>query len=260
MTGEHPFDGQNLTYEARLKFWDDYSVKYSGFQQGDIPDRVVDRLFELGALKPDDCVLEVGSGPGTYSLKMAPRVRILTCMDTSPRMLDRLFASAEEAGYTNIERFEQDWNHYKPRKGYDVCIGTLCPGIGTPASVERMEGAARRSCVSVSWVCNHGDDLNAEIWQKLGRDYGYSWRSSTKFQDWLSDNGRDPTVEFFDTRVKADIPVEEMVAKETCAFASYGLEDKAKAAAEEILADRSDDGIIHYDEVNRMKLIVWDSR
>lgn len=257
MSDRHPFDGEGLGYSDRLRFWDEYSDQYSGFQQGDIPLRVVDRLLDLGILRPGDRVLEIGSGPGTYSLELAPRVGSLTCMDTSPRMLDRLFASAEERGLTNMERLLQDWNSYVPGKGYDACMATLCPGTGTPESIMRMEGAARHGCAIVSWLENHGDDLNAEIWQRLGRDYGYGMRASTATYDWLRDNGRSPRMEILKARVRADIPIGSIVAKERSAFRSYGLEDRVEGIVMDILGPDLDEGVLHYDVENSMRLVTW---
>ena len=195
----HPFTGEKTSYEKTLKFWDDYSDQYSGMQQGDIPVRIVDRLMELGMLEGGDDVLEIGSGPGTYSLVMSPHVRTLTCMDTSPRMLSRLSAEASVRGMDNITCVLNDWNSYVPDMGFDACIATLCPGSGSPESTLRMEASARRSCILVSWVVNHGDDLNSEIWKRLGKDYGYGFRRSTEVQDRLKESGRDPHVEFFKT-------------------------------------------------------------
>lgn len=257
--GKHPFDGQGLDYGRRIRFWDDYSDHYSAFQQGDIPERIIDRLLDIGMLLPSDCVLEVGSGPGTYSIPLASKVRILTCMDSSTRMLDRLMGSARARGLPNIERFDKDWNDYVPRKGYDFCIATLCPGTGSPVSMTRMEGAARRGCALVSWLENHGDDLNQEVWRRLGEDYGYEARQSTAAHDWLSGNGRDPITEVFTTTVEADIPIEDLVTKEASAFAAYGTGIDAETIIREILEPMSDNGIVHYRATNRMKLTYWHS-
>ena len=258
MAEQHPFS--QLSYEDRLKFWDDIADTYSMYMQGDVPRQVVSRLFNLGMMESDDCVLEVGSGPGTYSLEIANKVRILTCMDTSQKMLDRLMRNAKERGLTNIERFHQDWSTYKPRKGYDVCIATLCPGVGSPESLVRMEGAARRSCVSVAWIRNHGDDMNAEIWKRMGKDYGYTHRASTATQDWLKENGRDPVVERFETRIVKEFPAEEVVAKEADTFEKYGLRDEAEKVAREIVDEIAEDGVVRYDYVNELKMTAWKSR
>lgn len=256
----HPFDGEKLSYEQGLKFWDDYSDQYSGFQQGDIPRRIVKHLLEEGIMDSGDSVLEIGSGPGTYSLEIAPLVSSITCLDTSPRMLERLRRSAEELGLGNMDLRVQDWNEFSSVKEYDVAMATLCPGSGSPGSIERMESASRRSCVLVSWLENHGDNLNASIWNELGREYGYGFRKSTAVQDWLKDNGRDPTVEFFHTTVVSDIPLEAVVAKERSAFRTYGLEGEAEKITRRLLEPEVVDGIWHYEATNSMKLIHWESR
>lgn len=260
MSTKHPFDGEGLTYAQTLEFWDNYASQYSGFQQGDIPRRIVDRLVTGGIIGEDSDVLEIGSGPGTYSLEIAPRVRTLTCLDTSPRMLDRLFARASEMGLDNIRRIDGDWKDHIPSKNHDLCIATLCPGSGSPESIARMEADSRGHCVLVSWLENHGDDLHAEIWKELGRDYGYEGRRSTAVQDWLRDNGREPVVEFLSTVVEKDFTVEELVAKEKASFAGFDIEADAAEIARTILESRADDGIVHYRAENSMKMILWKSR
>ncbi|MCQ2079089.1 MAG: class I SAM-dependent methyltransferase [archaeon] len=257
MSDTHPFVGQGTSYADSLRFWDMYSEQYSGMQQGDIPERVVRRLLEVGAMTPDDEVLEIGSGPGTYSLRIAPEVRELTCLDTSPRMLDRLFGRAGEMGLDNIRRLDMDWRDYDDPGSKDLCIATLCPGSGSPESIGRMESTSRRSCALVSWVMNHGDDLNAMIWQYLGKDYGYGFRSSTAVQDWLRDNGREPEVEFLKTTIDADIPVQNLIAKEESAFRAHGIDAPIGDIVRDILKDELDGDILHYHAVNEMKLIYW---
>ena len=72
-----------MANECDTEFWEGISDIYSADDQGDTPQRIVDRLFDTGSVQESDCVLEIGSGPGTYSLLLAPRVRILVCMDSS---------------------------------------------------------------------------------------------------------------------------------------------------------------------------------
>ena len=71
--------------DDRIRYWDEYAVGYSSYQQGFMPGRIVDWMLETGYLRSEFSVLEVGCGPGTYSLELAPKVRILTCMDSSEK-------------------------------------------------------------------------------------------------------------------------------------------------------------------------------
>ena len=256
MTKLAPFQGENMSPQQIIEFWNEYAGNYSSFQQGDLPERIIERLFETETLKPDYSVLEIGSGPGTYSLKLAPRVRILTCMDSSEKMLDILGRSIKNSGYTNIERFLEDWNEYVPKKGYDACIATLCPGSGSEESLIRMEKSARRSCIIVSWYANHGDDLNENIWKELGRDYSYDIRKSTGVQDWLKENGREFKMEILSTHITQDIPLTDIITREKSAFKAYGQRD-VEEIVKKILEPCTMNGIVHFDHINEMKLIYW---
>ena len=142
MSNIHPFDGEKMGHGDTLRFWDDYADVYSSMQQGDIPQRIVCMLSDEGYLMEDSKVLELGSGPGTYSLLVAPCVRELTCMDTSPRMLDRLMASASYRGISNITPLLQDWGTYSTDSPFNICMASLCPGTGSPESILRMESVS----------------------------------------------------------------------------------------------------------------------
>lgn len=257
VTKQAPFQGENMSPQQVIEFWNNYADNYTSLQQGDMPERIVNRLFEAGVLKSDYSVLEIGSGPGTYSLKLAPKVRILTCMDSSENMLDILFKSVNDRGYTNVERFLADWNKYTPKKGYDACIATLCPGSGSEESLLRMERSARRSCIIVSWYANHGDYLNEKIWKELGRDYSYDIRKSTGVQDWLEEHGRDFKLEMFSAHIIQDVPLDEMIAREKSAFKAYGQRD-VEDIVRKLLEPCTKNGMVRFDHVNEMKLIYWE--
>ena len=257
MSKVHPFDGEKLSYGEMLQFWEKYSPYYSGLQQGDIPDRIVDYLFEEGVFQEEDHILEIGSGPGTYSLKIAPRVKTITCIDSSESMLKRLTDGASSNGLDNVRCIKADWDEYKSDRIYDSCIATLCPGSGAPESIHRMESSAERACALVSWVTNHGDELDALIWKELGKDYGYGFRKSTAVQDWLSDNNREPVVKHFKTVVEADWKLSDIVAKTESSFRACNVNVKLEHIIKKILGPELDGDVFHYTAENEMKLIYW---
>ncbi len=120
-----------------------------------------------------------------------------------------------------------------------------------------MEGTARRSCALICWDENHGDDLESMIWKALGKDYGYGFRKSTAVQDWLSENGRDPVTEFFETKVETDVHVDDLVRAEKYVFGFYGVEEDVEGMIRDILYPDLDGDILHYSAVNRMMMICW---
>lgn len=88
---KHPFEGEGFDRDRALRFWDDIAFDYEGCaMQGSIPGRIVQRLCDMGVLGPGTDAIEFGCGPGTYSIPISKRVRSLTCVDTSEKMLSLL--------------------------------------------------------------------------------------------------------------------------------------------------------------------------
>ena len=111
----HPFQGLGLSRSEGIRFWDEYAESYSSFQQGDIPRRIVRRLTETGFVSKDSSVLEIGSGPGTYSLPLAEAAGSVLCLDSSPRMLARL------------QGFPDDWDFGTKKTTACRMIGNAFP-------------------------------------------------------------------------------------------------------------------------------------
>lgn len=238
-------------------FWDSVSGSYTSGRQGDAPGRIVDRLFETGSILPSDCIMEVGCGPGTYSLLLAPRVRILVCMDTSDAMLDRLFASAKEKGFSNIERFHKDWTTYSPRKGYDFCFASLLPGSDTDESMERMEGTARRGCAVLAWERLHDDDLTDRVCQIMGIARKGPSRGTEFFEDWLFQRGRDFSIDRFEIPFDENVQLEKVINAESIKFRAFGIDANVTEAVREAVADRTENEMVHSKGVNVLRMVSW---
>ena len=247
-----------MANECDTEFWEGMSDIYSADDQGDTPQRIVDRLFDTGSVQESDCVLEIGSGPGTYSLLLAPRVRILVCMDSSTTMLDRLFANKEVLDGCRVERFHQDWSEYKPNKGYDFCFASLLPRSASDSSMERMEGAARRGCAIVCWESRWGDSLTRAVSERLGAEVRSPARGSTFYEDWLSDHHRDFHIERFPTTSYRTVPLRSLVKSEVRRFSMYGVEGDVAGVVTDLLSRDTEDGMVRVKAENVLRLVRWE--
>ncbi len=253
----HPLDG-NMPESEKVKFWDLFSETYSSEQQGNMPRRIVEWLAEIDVIGDDKDILEIGSGPGTYSLILSELSRNVSCLDSSGKMLDRLFATAKTAGIDNLERIEADWNVYETERRWDTVISTLCSGLGNLDSIEHMDRLSKGNCVIVSWIENHGDDLQSEIWSELGKDYSYRKRSTDDIKDILETSGRKIESRTFSDDIRIEIPVEEAIRKHTGTFSAFGLEKEARVAAKKILAHHTTKDMYTYRAVNTLLVTVWE--
>jgi len=83
----------------------------------------------LALLKPQPgwSVLDVGSGPGTLALPLAARVKQVTCIDFSPKMLHILAGRAEQQRLANIQTHPISWSDDWRRHGiapHDLVIAS----------------------------------------------------------------------------------------------------------------------------------------
>lgn len=238
-------------------FWDSFSGPYSALAQGDIPRRAVDTLFREGTLRSDDSVLEIGCGKGAYSMLIAPKVRVLTCMDISERMLDHLFGVLRIKNLGRVERFYMDWNLYTPRKGYSACFCAMLPRASSEDSLLRMEGAARERCAALVWERNLREDLTLRVRDELGVDWPKGTEDPQRIGDWLEENGREHSVHRITSTETVMVPMEDVVSKEVARFSSAGIAGDVGGITRDILSETSVDGMVEYSAGSTAILYSW---
>lgn len=87
------------------RFWDD-RTEVEARRNDDEPEALIYFLIVRGVLdrylRTDDTVLDIGGGPGRFSLAIAPRVSAVTHLDYSQRMLASARRRSESLGLRNL--------------------------------------------------------------------------------------------------------------------------------------------------------------
>lgn len=261
MTGQgpapHPFIGEGFDRQRATRFWDDIASWYSGAQQGSMVSEIVRHLHRTGVLGRDTTVLELGCGPGTYTLPMAPLVRSIVGLDTSQAMLDRLSRSVRENGIRNVSLVKADFMEYQPEGRSSTVVSSLCPGTGSIEGLQRMESWADHHCVHIMWIVNGWDDLHAEVWRAMGKDYSFGGRGSDLVERNLRSIGRRPEVTEFSVSVERSLPLDTAVSEIVRDFRPYGMGAEVEPAARRVLEPMAEGGEFRYSCLNRMRLVVW---
>jgi SAM-dependent methyltransferase len=254
---QHPFEGEGFTNGRIKEYWDEIADSYSPSHQGDIPNRIVSFLVSKGILNSEKTVLELGSGPGTYSLKIAPVVKRLTCVDSSARMLARLQNDATEHGTENMDYVNSDFKDLSEDRKSDVVVSALCPGTGTEESVRLMESLAFDYCVHIMWLENQWDNVQSEMWKGLGKDYSYSVRNTKTITDVLDRSNRDYHVEEFVCNVESESDLESAVAKGVRTFGQFDIKEDPEPSVRNALKPYAYNGTVRFSWTNRMRLLYW---
>lgn len=84
------------------KNWNDYVLHAEEIARGPGFQDLRERLLNLAAVRPDDCVVDVGAGTGLLALAVAPHVRQVIAIDIAPAMTEYLRVKAYSAELANI--------------------------------------------------------------------------------------------------------------------------------------------------------------
>ena len=248
----HPFFGECISPDRYAKVWDDAAEGYNDAGVGDLKEQILDRLSDI--IGPDTDVLDIGCGPGTYSIPLSKMCRSVVCLDGSGKMLERIM----QEKMPNIRCIEADWNTYRTDSRFDLVFSSLCPALNNPASLIKMESVSGGYCAYVSSMNDDSRSLHMDIWRSLGRDYTYNgYNTNYPFQH-LKGLGREPQMETFVAEEPYDLSSEEVEEKEIRSFSFFlEVDDRVRSLIHDAVERHSDAGIVHYDGIKRLGLLIW---
>jgi SAM-dependent methyltransferase len=187
-------------------FWDRRAPRFvKGPMASTDGDPLMPRLRR--AVRPGSVLLDVGSGPGRFSLALAPRAGEVVAVDPSRRMLQILRRRAREAGVTNVRTVVGRWEEVGPAAadiGADVALcAHVLPLIADPAPFLRKLDAAARRRVIVYLGAFAADAIADPFWRYF---HGAPRRTAPSYLDAMAvmeEVGIRPEVEVVEVPVRA---------------------------------------------------------
>ena len=250
---KHPFFGEAIGKDRYDKVWDDAAERYEDAGVGRLKDEIIAKLFK-SVIRNGDDVLDVGSGPGTYGIEFAERCRSVVCLDGSQNMLDRIVSK----GIGNVRCIKSDWETFDTDERFDVVFSSLCPALNNPEGILKMESFSKRHCAYVSSMNDDTGTLRRDLWKEFGKDYtmnGYDTRYPYTF---LKENGREPTLDIFETITPYEIGYEEAISKEIEYFSFYmDISEKRRFIIEDMVKRHTVSGKVRFEGRKRLGLLCW---
>ncbi|MGH9223037.1 MAG: class I SAM-dependent methyltransferase [Acidimicrobiales bacterium] len=130
------------------QFWDKRARRFSkGPMASADSDPMASRLRQAvgGDRAPTRSVLDVGSGPGRFSLLIAPRATAVTAVDPSRRMLEILRKRAREQGISNVRTVHGKWQEVDVEPADVVLCSHVVTLVADAAPfIRKLHAAARQ--------------------------------------------------------------------------------------------------------------------
>lgn len=131
---------------------------------------------ELLDLRPDDTVLDVGAGTGRLTVPIAKKVKYVTAVDSSARMLMYLRDNMAEANLSNCRYVQKKWEDVclkKDMSPHDVVLSAFSMGFYDAAwALDKLHRASKRD-IYIFWFAKkrHEDGLLRYVAESMGKKY-----------------------------------------------------------------------------------------
>jgi SAM-dependent methyltransferase len=132
-------------------------------------------LAGCGALDPGFRVLDIGAGPGSFALAMAPRVRRVIALEPAAGMAAILRRRMQARGLRNLRVVRRGWSEVELERerwagAFELVFASMSPGVDGPEALERMNRASRRFCYLSGWsgsLWGQWGQARRELWPLL---------------------------------------------------------------------------------------------
>jgi 2-polyprenyl-3-methyl-5-hydroxy-6-metoxy-1,4-benzoquinol methylase len=120
------------------------------------------------AVTRDSRVLDIGAGPGTLAIPLAPRVKSVTAVEPGSGMVSIMQERAARERITNISCVQKQWEDVDPARNlfgpYDVVIASLSLTMeDIQAALEKMDSVAK-GFVCLYWF------VDMPFWERMYAD------------------------------------------------------------------------------------------
>lgn len=239
------------------KGWDKTSKNYTDAGYSVIKGEILSDLVSEGVLGKNSSLIDIGCGPGFFSVLLSGHVGRVYAMDSSEGMLKCLSETVSEKGIANITPLRADWDTFSPERTYNTVFTSLCPPTNNPESILKMNSLSDGNCVYVSSMGND-DSPHVKIWHRLGCDYSFKGYNTQYPFEYLKSLGADVRLKTYSQHVDKTMSYEEAFEAEIRRITGYRERtEEIEEAVAYVLDGMKEGDEIRYSADMKLGMLVW---
>lgn len=221
-----------------LEHWERKAKSYSNDVLGKKNEKRVERtlsFLEHGGLTLEGMrILDIGAGPGSFSIPLAKKAREVVALEPVKGMVKTLEKRIKREGLGNIKIIEKAWESVDLReegffKGFDLAFASMSPGINNKETVEKALSAGREYCFFSSFAGRRENQAVKDLWPILFEEEIPSWPGDHFFlQNLLYSLGYDLSCRVWEERR------EEWLAREAAIHSILELLERWESKREDL--------------------------
>lgn len=232
-------------------FWKPVAHRFVPPKKGESgPDDTVDRLVEFTS--PSDTVLDVGAGGGRLAIPIAEHVSHVTAIEPSDSMRERLTATANAWGQTNVSVVGDRWE-YADVEPHDlvICAHVVYTVREIESFVRKLTAHARKTAALISFE-RPAIAMYLPLWKPVHGEERIGLPTLPQIRELLGELEIDSTETPLDEWISRPFKTREQAQQEceTRLFVAPGSEKSKK------LAEVLEDALMEVDGGYRLKWAV----
>ncbi len=205
---------RSVTHEGWSEYWSSISKGYKTRIQceSEIIDEIVQILASEKVFTKESEVLDIGCGPGTFTIPFARIVHQVTALDPARKMIETLWEEAQTLGLSNIIFLCKRWEESFFAKEFDLVFASFSPAIRNAESLLKMNQASRKYCCLITSSDAESFRVRNELWERiLGEPFDSSAFHIIYPFNFLYASGFRPQIRFFKKEVCYEEPAEVVI-------------------------------------------------
>jgi len=248
------------------EYWDrraeDFASRVLGQGAEQRIKEVLDFLNIFGLIQPGFRVLDIGCGPGSFTIPFAHLDMEVVAMDPSAKMLDLLLHNLPRDLAGKVEVIPGLWEDMDIEargwcNSFDLVFASMCPGIHDRATLDRMNLCSRNGCYVSSFSGPRCFKVYNEIFQALfGRPYPNHFNDIVFHFNLLYALGFRPHLRFISSRSMQSMHP-DVFRLELEAAAGLDMINKNQELIDRIIARNSNEGRVAQEVISNVGMMIW---
>ncbi len=245
---------------GKESFWDRKAETFPRYEPGDdtYEAGMLARIRESGVDFRGRTVLDVGSGSGMYTLRLAREAERVTAVDISGEMLRFLREDAEKLGLGNIEYVHSTWDDFQSDETFDVVFCSMTPAIESEESRRKLLGFAHGWTVFMGFAGVMDSDVLNPVFGK----YGVSPRifnNGPEMREWLEQQGIPCQSRLVEGQWVEERTLEESIKACTASLIPYSVTPDRAFLEEHLQKFRTGEDVYVERTDYKIELLLWKS-
>ncbi len=211
-------------------------------------DQTIAWLKELGALKEDSRVLDIGAGPGNWSMPLAKSGGHVTALEPADAMADILQEKIDAAGIANISIDRRTWQDVDLAEdafqgAFDLVFASMTPGIDGPQNLKKMMAASKGYCYLSTFSGSGWRNWYGDLWTAIFNEsldgqhgdiihpfnlvYAMGFHPELRFNSWktVDETPREKAIDDYLTHLEGFTDINDEIRQKVSAFVDERCKD-----------------------------------